>query len=103
MVARTKKVAAIQMVSTLGDVTANLQKADALVEAACEKGAEVVVLPEFFTRSPEGVPLRWIARITRALATLAWRYNADRMAIDYATRCYLPAVGAPTSEFPAPV
>lgn len=49
MVAGTKKVAAIQMVCTLGDVTANLQKADALVEAACEKGAEIVALPEFFT------------------------------------------------------
>lgn len=62
---------------------------------------EEQVLPDFFERSPEGVPLRWIARIRRALATLAWRYNADRMVIDYATHCYLPAVGAPTSGFPA--
>jgi starch phosphorylase len=62
---------------------------------------EQQVMPDFFERSPEGVPLRWIARIRRALATLAWRYNADRMAVDYATHCYLPAVGAPTSGFPA--
>jgi starch phosphorylase len=61
---------------------------------------EQQVLPDFFERSPQAVPLRWIARIKRALATLAWRYNAERMAIDYATLCYLPAVGAPTSGFP---
>lgn len=59
------------------------------------------VLGDFFDRSPEGVPLRWIARIKRALATLAWRYNANRMAIDYAANCYLPAAGAPTSGFPS--
>jgi len=58
------------------------------------------VLGDFFERSPEGVPLRWIARIQRALATLAWRFNSDRMVIDYATRCYLPASGSLTSDFP---
>jgi len=60
---------------------------------------ETEVLPDFFVRSPEGVPLKWVARIQRALATLAWRYNSDRMAIDYATRCYLSAAGIQTSEF----
>ena len=60
---------------------------------------ETEVLPDFFDRSPEGIPLRWIARIQRALTTLAWRYNSDRMAIDYVTRCYLPAAGLLTSEF----
>jgi glycogen phosphorylase len=58
------------------------------------------VLPDFFDRSADGVPLRWIARIQRALASLAWRYNSDRMVIDYATRCYVPAAGARTASFP---
>jgi hypothetical protein len=26
--------------------------------------------------------------------TLAWRYNADRMVMDYANTSYLPAAGA---------
>ena len=59
---------------------------------------ETEVLPDFFDRSPEGVPLRWIARVQRALATLAWRYNSDRMAIDYVTKCYLSAAGARSSS-----
>jgi len=62
---------------------------------------ETKVLPDFFDRTPEGVPLKWIARIQRALATLAWRYNSDRMAIDYVTRCYLAAAGALTSSDPS--
>jgi len=62
---------------------------------------ETKVLPDFFERTPEGVPLKWIARIQRALATLAWRYNSDRMAIDYVTRCYLAAAGALTSSDPS--
>jgi len=62
---------------------------------------ETQVLPDFFDRSPEGLPLKWIVRIQRALATLAWRYNSDRMAIDYVTRCYLAAAGALTSSHPA--
>jgi starch phosphorylase len=55
------------------------------------------VLPDFFGRSAEGLPLAWIARIKRALASLAWRYNSDRMAIDYVTQCYREAAGLLTS------
>ncbi len=58
------------------------------------------ILPDFFERDPAGVPLRWVARIRRALKTLAWRYNSDRMVINYVTECYLGALGSRTSEFP---
>jgi len=59
------------------------------------------VIPEYFERSPRGVPERWMARIVRAFSTLAWRYNSDRMAMDYVTRCYRPAAGLLTADFPA--
>ena len=59
------------------------------------------VVPDFFERSRDGVPERWVARIRRALATLAWRYNSDRMVIQYVTGGYLPAAGSRTSDFPA--
>jgi glycogen phosphorylase len=61
---------------------------------------ETQVLPDFFERTEAGVPLRWIARIQRALATLAWRYNSDRMVIDYVSRFYLEAAGTRTSAGP---
>lgn len=40
----------------------------------------------------DALPLR------RALQTLAWRYNADRMVIDYAMECYLTAAGGRPSS-----
>jgi predicted amidohydrolase len=43
------RVAAIQMTAILGDVAANLEKADRLVEEAAAGGAQVIILPEFFT------------------------------------------------------
>ncbi|UCD86123.1 MAG: carbon-nitrogen hydrolase family protein [Deltaproteobacteria bacterium] len=41
--------AAIQMVAELGDINTNLEKADRLVEQAFTSGAQLVILPEFFT------------------------------------------------------
>ncbi|HLG19042.1 MAG TPA: alpha-glucan family phosphorylase [Bdellovibrionota bacterium] len=58
------------------------------------------VIPDFFERTPEGVPSRWIDKIKHALVTLGSRYNSDRMVLDYAKRCYVPTVGALTSDFP---
>jgi len=61
---------------------------------------EEAVLPEFFERDADGVPRRWVARIRRAFATLAWRFNSDRMVIDYARLSYLPAAGSSPCEVP---
>lgn len=52
------------------------------------------VLPLFFHRDPAGIPRGWVARVKRAIVTLGWMYNADRMVTDYARGAYLPAVGA---------
>ena len=35
----------------------------------------------------------WIARMKRAIRTLGWRFNADRMVMDYVQHAYLPAAG----------
>lgn len=46
---RNLTAAAVQMEARLGDVAANLLKAEKLIGEAFRKGAELVVLPEFFT------------------------------------------------------
>jgi starch phosphorylase len=46
------------------------------------------------------VPHGWIARVKRAIRSLAWRYNADRMVIDYVKECYLPAAGGEICRMP---
>ena len=58
---------------------------------------ERTVIPMFYDRDEDGLPREWIKRQKHAICSLAWRFNADRMVIDYARNCYLPAAGACTS------
>lgn len=58
------------------------------------------VVPMFYARDEQGLPSQWISRMKHALVSLAWRYNADRMVVDYAQQAYLPAGGATTSSMP---
>jgi starch phosphorylase len=60
------------------------------------------VVPLYYGRDESGLPRGWIARVKRAIRTLAWRYNADRMVIDYVRECYLPAAGGETCRMPPP-
>jgi starch phosphorylase len=59
------------------------------------------VIPLYYDRGSDNVPHGWVARMKHAIATLAWRFNADRMVRDYVRTCYLPAVGAVSSAMPA--
>jgi glycogen phosphorylase len=58
------------------------------------------VVPMFYRRDATGLPREWIGRMKHALDSLAWRYNADRMVVDYTELCYLRAGGAVTSSLP---
>tara|TARA_B100001179_G_C18565434_1_gene392547 strand:- start:440 stop:1435 length:996 start_codon:yes stop_codon:yes gene_type:complete len=55
------------------------------------------VAPLYYERH-DGLPQAWIARIRRSMATLAWRFNSDRMVLDYARNAYLPAAGIQLAE-----
>jgi len=56
------------------------------------------VIPLFYERDEQGVPVRWLNRVKHALKTLAWRYNSDRMVMDYVRQAYLDAANLRTSE-----
>ncbi|MDB5349919.1 MAG: alpha-glucan phosphorylase [Planctomycetota bacterium] len=49
------------------------------------------VVPLFYDRDATGLPRKWIARQKAAMKTLGWRFNADRMVMDYVMNSYLPA------------
>jgi len=51
------------------------------------------VVPLYYDRDQDGLPRRWIKRMKRTIHTLGWRFNADRMVMDYALHCYVPAAG----------
>lgn len=57
---------------------------------------EEEVIPLYYDQDEEGMPADWIRRVKRAMRTLAWRFNADRMVMDYVEHCYLPAAGGET-------
>jgi glycogen phosphorylase len=59
---------------------------------------EKEVLPLYYDRDHDGLPRAWIARMKRAIRTLGWRFNADRMVMDYVRECYLPAAGGLSCE-----
>jgi len=56
------------------------------------------VIPLFYNRDQDGLPRGWIRRMKRTIRTLGWRFNADRMVMDYATRFYVPAAGGTSSD-----
>jgi starch phosphorylase len=58
------------------------------------------VIPLYYDRDDRGVPRGWVEMMKRTIRTLGWRFNTDRMVIDYARECYLPAAGAVTCAMP---
>jgi starch phosphorylase len=55
---------------------------------------ETEVIPLFYERDADGLPVEWIARMKHSIVTLPARFNADRMLMNYVRDCYLPAAGA---------
>jgi starch phosphorylase len=60
------------------------------------------VIPLFYQRDRDGVPRGWVKRMKRTIRTLGWRFNADRMVMDYVRHCYLPAAVASSCQMPTP-
>jgi starch phosphorylase len=60
------------------------------------------VIPLYYDRDHDGLPRGWIKRMKRTIRTLGWRFNADRMVIDYTQKCYVPAAGGTSSEIRPP-
>ena len=56
------------------------------------------LIPLFYQRDRDGLPRGWIKRMKRTIRTLGWRFNADRMVMDYTQKCYVPAAGGTSSE-----
>jgi starch phosphorylase len=60
------------------------------------------LIPLYYQRDRDGLPRGWIKRMKRTIRTLGWRFNADRMVMDYTLKCYVPAAGGTSSEIKPP-
>ena len=69
--------------------------ADALVDVIKNE-----VVPLYYDRDADDLPQLWIKRMKRAVRTLGWRFNADRMVMDYTRLAYVPAAGGLSCQMP---
>lgn len=51
------------------------------------------VIPLYYDRDIDGLPQQWIKMMMNSIGTLAWRFSAHRMVMDYVTAGYVPAAG----------
>lgn len=59
------------------------------------------VIPLYYERDQDDLPQQWISRMKRAVRTLGWRFNADRMVMDYVLHTYIPAAGGLSCDMSA--
>ena len=55
------------------------------------------VIPLYYERDRDDLPQGWIRRMKNGVRTLGWRFNADRMVMDYVSKTYVPAAGGLSS------
>jgi glycogen phosphorylase len=51
------------------------------------------VVPLYYDRDIDGLPRAWIKLMMNSISSLAWRFSAHRMVMDYVRSAYLPAAG----------
>jgi starch phosphorylase len=73
---------------TIGPATEDLP--DDQTAAALYEVLEQQVLPLFFERNEQGLPLGWIEKMVQSASRISRLFSADRMMIDYLESCYLP-------------
>jgi starch phosphorylase len=56
------------------------------------------VIPLFYDRDADGLPRKWIEYMVESIATLAARFSAHRMVMDYVRLCYLTAAGGLSAD-----
>ncbi len=79
----------------IGNATSHVSD-DITDERDCEslyQTLEQQVVPMFYDRDVDGLPREWIQRMMYSISTLAWRFSAHRMVMDYTRASYVPAAG----------
>jgi len=67
---------------------------DATEAVALYDRLEKEVIPEFYTRDQQGIPVAWVARMRESMAQLTPRFSANRAVREYTEQHYLPLAAA---------
>ncbi|ARU31981.1 alpha-glucan phosphorylase [Sulfuriferula sp. AH1] len=52
------------------------------------------VIPEFYTRDEQGIPVAWVTKMRESMAQLTPRFSTNRAVCEYTSQHYLPAAAA---------
>ncbi|MGV3502389.1 MAG: alpha-glucan family phosphorylase [Adhaeribacter sp.] len=74
-----------------GEVFAQEAEQDAADAAALYDLLENEIIPEFYARNAENIPLAWVNRMRESMARLTPQYSANRSVREYTEAFYLPA------------
>ena len=77
-----------------GQEFARVEDQDRFDSAELYRVLEQEVIPLYYDRDENGIPMAWVDRMKWAVTSMGWRFNANRMVLDYLKTAYLPAVGA---------
>lgn len=58
------------------------------------------VIPLYYNRNQDDLPIEWIRAMKSSVQTLGWRFSSDRMVMDYVRVAYLAAAGGISCEMP---
>ncbi len=64
---------------------------DEEVAASLYNVLENQVLPLFFERTPQNLPIGWIEKMIQSAASIGRQFSSDRMVLQYLELCYVPA------------
>jgi starch phosphorylase len=53
---------------------------------------ESEIIPMFFNRNSQGMPVEWIQKIKSSIINLAGYFSTERMVKEYAERAYMKAI-----------
>jgi starch phosphorylase len=56
------------------------------------------IIPLYYDRDVDGLPRGWIQMMMNSISTLAWRFSAHRMVMDYVRLAYLWSAGGVSSD-----
>lgn len=79
-----------------GEEFASADAQDAHDVKALYKVLEGEVIPLYYQNDGGDFSEQWMRRVLWAKASLGWRFNANRMLLDYLRGSYLPASGSPS-------
>ncbi len=82
----------------MGETHSSIEVHDQMDADGLYRAMNEEVIPLFYDRDNDGLPRGWLARMKSSIRSLGWRFNSDRMVMDYVTKCYIPAAGGTSSD-----